>query len=123
MDLPVTPTIQIMSTEKKDKYKNLYSKYVDHSVNLHNYHLTFVRFMGYDTGLAIRKNVRSMIKLLKEMQRTCREAYYENKQNLKDQKKAEKQAEIDYKKANPKKAGRPKGTKNGNNQTTNAKSL
>jgi Sec-independent protein translocase protein TatA len=108
-----------MSTEKKDRYKELYSKYVDHSVNLHNYHLIFVKHMGYDTGLYLRKSLRNMITLLKEMQKTCREAYAENKQNLKDQKKAEKE----YKKANPKRPGRRKGIKNGNNSTKNASSV
>jgi len=114
MDLPVMPMIQIMSTEKKDKYKELYSKYVDHSVNLHNYHLVFVKHMGYDTGLALRKNIRNMVTLLKEMQKTCRDAYAENKQNLRVQKKVEKEK---------KKTTKTKGIKNGNNRTTNESSI
>jgi hypothetical protein len=80
-----------------EKYKALYSKYIDHAVELHNYHLVFIKHVGYDTGLTVRKNLRNMIALEREMNRTCKEAYFENKQNLKR----------DRLKAIPKKRGRP----------------
>jgi hypothetical protein len=47
-----------------------------------------------------------MIALEREMNKTCKEAYFENKQNLKNLKKEEK-LERNRLKAIPKKRGRP----------------
>lgn len=95
-----------MSNEKMEKYKALYSKYIEHAVNLHNYHLVFIKHVGYDTGLAVRKNLRNMMTLEREMNKTCKEAYFENKENLKNMKKEEKLEKARLK-AIPKKRGRP----------------
>jgi hypothetical protein len=97
-----------MSTEKMDRYRELYSKYIEHSVNLHNYHRVFIKHVGYDTGLAIRKNIRSMIEIEKELKNLCREAYFENKQNVKIAKQAEKARLLAEAKANARPPGRPK---------------
>jgi hypothetical protein len=95
-----------MSNEKMEKYKALYANYIDHAVELHNYHLVFIKHVGYDTGLTVRKNIRNMIALEREMNKTCKEAYFENKQNLKNLKQEER-AELARLKAIPKKRGRP----------------
>ena len=52
------------------------------------------------------KNLRNMIALEREMNKTCKEAYFENKQNLKNLKKEERE-ELARLKAIPKKRGRP----------------
>ena len=106
-----------MSNEAMEKYKALYSQYIDHAVNLHNYHLLFMRNVGEETGVAVRSNLKYMMRLEKQLQKACLEAWKEHRQNVKDELAKKRQARA-LKKLNPGKPGRPKGRKNGNNSST-----
>ena len=107
-----------MSEEHMTRYRELYSEYIERAVNLHNYHQVFITHVGYDSGLAVIKNLRAMVKLEKDLIRTCRKAYREHKQNVKDMKQREKEEYLAWKKANTRPRGRPKKEKNNVNNRT-----
>ena len=73
------------------RYKELYSKYVESRVGLHNYHITFTNFLGHDSSVGVRKCITEMAKIEKELRAACREAYLENVAWEKSQKKIRKQ--------------------------------
>jgi IS30 family transposase len=101
-----------MSNKHLNRYQELYSKYIDHAVELHNYHLSFIMYTGYDTSLGVRKHLRAMRELEKEMIQTCRKAYTEQK-NQKIEERREilrkRREERAWRLANPRPRGRPKG--------------
>jgi len=98
-----------MSNKYLDRYKELYSEYIERAVNLHNYHKSFISVASYDIGLQVRKQLRAMVSLEKEMLKISRLAYQERLRLVREQRREEKA----YKKANPQKRGpKPKGTKN-----------
>jgi hypothetical protein len=67
-----------MSTNKNlEKYKELYSKYVEARINLHNYHTVFVNNVGRDSSAGVRKNIGAMERLEKALKMTCRAAFLE----------------------------------------------
>lgn len=107
-----------MSNEKMQKYKDLYSQYIDYAVKLHNYHQVFMNHIGLESGKAVRTSLRNMARLERELQKASLEAYKEHRQNVKDQ-ASQRRAERAWRKANPKKMGRPKkDVKNDNNKST-----
>jgi hypothetical protein len=105
-----------MSNEKKQIYLDLYSKYIERAVNLHNYHRQFIVKGAYDAGLGVRKNLRAMRALEKEMILACRAAWLEAKETEEGRIRSEKARLLAEKKANKRPVGRPKGTKNVNNK-------
>ncbi|NDG31813.1 hypothetical protein EB118_17295 [bacterium] len=58
-----------MSTEKLDQYKKLYSEYIELSVDLHNYHQSFLKYQGKKTGLCCKRAIKSMRKVLYDMEK------------------------------------------------------
>lgn len=92
-----------MSNEELDKYKNLYSQLVAELVGLHNTHLSFVKYVGRDTGFATRKHLRAIAEISNEMkrqgQKVCKESI-ENKRLEKIKKREEKKQKISRKKKN-----------------------
>lgn len=88
------------STEKLEKYKLLYSRYIDFAVNLHNYHLNFIRNPSFEGGLRERKQIRNMIKIEQEMIKLSREVFLEKKNNLKEEKLIAKEKKLKRKKRN-----------------------
>jgi len=67
-----------MSTNKNlEKYKQLYSKYVEARINLHNYHIVFVNNIGRDSSAGVRKSIIEMEKLERALRMTCRAAFQE----------------------------------------------
>lgn len=88
-----------MSNEHLEKYKKLYSEYIHYAVELHNYHKSFMSFVGFETMRGVQKSLRKMIKLEQEMKRTCNAAFQEKKDKEKLEYKALKAA----KKYKPKK--------------------
>lgn len=108
-----------MSNEKFEKYKKLYSEYIDYAVKLHNYHQVFINHVGEESGKAVRTCLRNMLRLEKQLQKASLEAWKERKQNLR-QEKTQRKADLEaWKRANPKKMGRPKKDKsNDNNKST-----
>jgi hypothetical protein len=112
-----------MSNDLLQKYLDLYSKYIEHAVNLHNYHHVFAVTKGYDTGLGVRKSLRAMMKLERELLLACRDVSQEHTKNFRANKLKEKEEKLAWKKANTKPVGRPKGTKNGQRNRTNETDL
>lgn len=88
-----------MSTENLDRYKLLYSMYVQHSVLLHNSNILFLKKPSYDGGLQVRKALRNMIRLQKELYKITRSTFLEHKENV----RAAKLAEIENKRKRKKK--------------------
>jgi len=109
-----------MSNEKLLAYKELYSKYIDYAVILHNYHYTFLNHMGLETGKTVRSALKHMIRLERQLQKASWEAYDEHRENLREQKRLKKQAQ-EYRKLHPLKRGRK--PKNGNNNSTTSKTV
>jgi len=56
-----------MSTEILIQYKNLYSEYIDLSVKLHNYHLSYLKYKGKETSRLCKRTIKQMRKLLYHM--------------------------------------------------------
>jgi hypothetical protein len=80
-----------MSTNKNlEKYKQLYSRYVEARINLHNYHIVFINNLGLESSIAVRKNLTEMEKLEKAMKMACRAAYLENLEIKRAEGKVEK---------------------------------
>jgi hypothetical protein len=101
-----------MSTEKLEKYKELYSEYVRYSVNLHNYHQVFIENLGLESGRKFRVNAELMSNICRQLKKASSEAHRENRENTK-----ERRAKFKEMRANAKPRvmprGKPKGTKNG----------
>jgi len=101
----------MLKHDEFNRYMELYSEYVERSVNLHNYHYLFVKNKSHEAGEKVREQLREMSNLCDEIKRKCLSSYRENKENVKLQKKLDKEEAIAYKKANPLKRGRPKQEK------------
>lgn len=97
-----------MSNNAIQEYKDLYSQYVDLAVNLHNYHLQFMKHFSLEAGVGLRKTLKSMMKLEKKLIKANSNAYAEDKQNKKYNKIRQREEFALQKKLNPPKRGRPK---------------
>jgi hypothetical protein len=94
-----------------NEYKNCYSRYIDLAVKAHNYHLAFIAHGGDDTGNGLRRCMRQMKKIEAQMIRLSRLAFKEVRENKKEIREKSREAYLAWKKANPPKIGRPKGSK------------
>ena len=128
-----------------DEYKKEYQNYLDIAVKLHNYHLAFSNNWGEESHRMLRQNARRMKVSLKMLLRLAKVAFKDykvirkNLRELKKQEKLQKEQEeirlkeerkqqkldeiaqqIAWRKANPRKKGRPKGSKTNvkHNRTT-----
>lgn len=84
-----------MSNEELDKYKKLYEELVSSFVGVHNTHISFLKYIGRDTGFATRKHLANISSIANEMRRQGRKVYKEELENRKFQKiqlKKEKQS-------------------------------
>ena len=86
-----------MSAEEINKYKELYSKLVTEFAELHNTHMSFVKYVGRETGFATRKHLRAIADIADEMKRQGQKVYKESIANkrlekirLRDEKKNKK---------------------------------
>lgn len=95
-----------MSNELMDQYKDLYSRFISHFVDLHNYHQAFINSPSSTNGVYARKSMTSMITIEKEMRRMSASVTREHRKNVKDGIKAEKKERARIKSL-PKKRGRP----------------
>lgn len=112
-----------MSNEKLEKYKQLYSKYLEHAISLHNYHHLFIRRKGLRPARGLSQELRAMIKIEKQVWKASIEAYREALENLKAERQRQREELKAWKAANKGKPGRPKGKKNGNNNSTTKKTI
>jgi hypothetical protein len=74
-----------------EKYKELYSKYVDTRVNLHNYHVVFIKHLGLESSIGVRKCITEMSKVERQLRALVKEAYREQIEINKAEKKAKRQ--------------------------------
>lgn len=72
-----------MPTEKLEKYRALYSKYIEESVYLHNMFVWYMERDRFDDGALFRQAIRRMIKLQKELYKASKELREEKKLNKK----------------------------------------
>lgn len=101
-----------MSTELEDRYKELYSKYVELSVNLHNYHVDFFKRKLKKSADSIRDNLTEMREISMEMKKLIlsvrrehvknwrikiQEKYYYSKDGKKKLKRSKKKDYGNYK--------------------------
>lgn len=75
-----------MSSEKFEKYKALYSEYIDNAVAMHNYHQVFIKRRGVRPNRAARDHLRNLIRLEKALWKASIEAYKECLENYKKEK-------------------------------------
>jgi hypothetical protein len=108
-----------MSTEKYDRYKELYSRYIAHAVTVHNYHYVFLRTLGKAPGVQVRRSLSEMINIEKELRKLSHEVYKENNINLKEKRIAEKKGFTKLGRAGPGRPKKNKEIKNDNINTTN----
>ena len=96
-----------MSNEEINKYKDLYSQLVSELAGLHNAHLTFLKYIGRDTGFATRKHLRAIADIADEMKRQGQKVCKESIENKRLEMKRLKEE-----KRNKKNVRRNKSTKN-----------
>jgi uncharacterized protein YaaR (DUF327 family) len=112
MDLPVIPTTLTTSSEKIELYKALYSEYITHAVELHNYHYVFINNLGRGSCQGIRRHLVEMTALEKKLKGAAWDAFVEQKENLKILGKINKTSKF---KPGTRGRGRPRKIKNDNN--------
>ena len=81
MDLPLTQTTSTMSNNEINKYIELYSRLVSEFAELHNTHMSFVKYVGRDTGFATRRHLRAIADIADEMKRQGQKVCKESIQN------------------------------------------
>ena len=69
-----------------DQYLELYSKYVDNRVGVHNYHIRFTEYVGNDSYYELRKYIRALPAIEKEMVKIAKLAMLEQKEIAKAEK-------------------------------------
>ena len=67
MDLPTTQQTAITLNEELQKYKALYSEYIQHAIDLHNYHQKLITKPRRTLGPVVRKHIKEMIVLEKKL--------------------------------------------------------
>ena len=75
-----------MSTQELEKYKQIYSEFISELVHLHNAHLVFVNRLGRETGFAVRKHLKEITKLQKELKKSNVAAFNEYRENSESRK-------------------------------------
>jgi len=110
-----------MSTEKIDEYRRLYSEYISLSVDLHNYHLSFLKYKGGETGRSCKRTIKKMRKILYYMDKInffVRREHLDNwKAEVESRKTIQPDGTIKVKRKTPYK----RKAKNGNNNNTATK--
>jgi hypothetical protein len=96
-----------MLTENLERYKQLYSEYIELSIELHNYQQAFFVTLGQTPRVHVVKAWYKMGKICKEMKKLSLLVHRDNIENKKEL-KAIAEAEAAHRRANTKKSG-PKG--------------
>ena len=81
-----------MSSKELDRYKQLYSEYIDHAVTVHNYHRVFANNVGLESGRILRTSLYAMVRLEKAMAKASQLAYKEHRENIKEKRAKLKEA-------------------------------
>lgn len=104
-----------MSNNELNKYKELHSEFITRFVNYYNVHLKFVNNVSHDGSTGLKKNLREMINISKEMRISIQLAYQEMRENRKEELAAAKAKRKFHK---PQHQPPGKGKKNNDNNST-----
>jgi hypothetical protein len=80
------------SNQNYKRYLELYSKYVEERVHVHNYHIKFCEYLGMESYYRLREHVRALPALEKEMLKVAKLAVQEQKEIARAEKIGQKQA-------------------------------
>jgi|LauGreDrversion4_2_1035121.scaffolds.fasta_scaffold06950_3 uncharacterized protein YjaZ len=80
-----------MLNKSLEEYKALYSKYVEATVALHNYHIVFVNTLGLDSATNVRKSIKALSEIEKELKHSVHKARNEQVEINKLTKKARRE--------------------------------
>jgi hypothetical protein len=72
-----------MSQVELEKYKKLYSTLVEAFVELHNLNLSYVNYVGIRTGYSVRRQLKKILLIKKELDKSTKLVYSEYKNNEK----------------------------------------
>jgi hypothetical protein len=82
----------MLNNQNFKRYLELYSKYVESRVHMHNYHIQFSDYLGMESYYRLREHVRALPALEKEMLKVAKLAVLEQQEIAKAEKKEQKQA-------------------------------
>ena len=97
MDLHHTQTVSTTSHEELEKYKELYKKYVETIVNVHNLHLSLIHGRVIHTRVAFRNQLKEMNKIVNEMKRQAMKVHAEAQINARIETKKKRIEKRNYK--------------------------
>ena len=80
------------SNQNYKRYLELYSKYVEERVHVHNYHIQFSEYLGRESYYRLREHVRALPMLEKEMLKFAKLAVLEQREIAKAEKTEKKLA-------------------------------
>lgn len=101
-----------MSNEELEKYKKEYSLFIEHMLNVHNYHQLFLIHKGTGSARQVRTSLMVMQELCRTLRVYNRAAQLEHIENTKEERKRYKEMRAQAKKRKMPR-GRPKGSKSG----------
>lgn len=97
MDLPHSATTSTIVNHSLEVYKQMYSEYLNHLIELHNHHYVFLDRMGKPSVRDVRRSIQSMIRFEKNMYAASWAAYHESIEINKTLKLQQKEAGIQAK--------------------------
>lgn len=80
-----------MSNEELEKYKKLYSMYIQSVIEMHDINLRFLANIGVRSGFNLRAQTRKIITLQHSLYKSSKLVYKENMENDKKRKALSKQ--------------------------------
>jgi hypothetical protein len=81
----------MLNNKNFQRYLELYSKYVEERVHVHNYHIRFTEYIGLESYYRLREHVRALPALEKEMIKVAKLAVLEQREIAKAEKANRKQ--------------------------------
>lgn len=92
-----------------EKFKELYTQYVEQIVNVHNESKLFSKYAGRESGFALRRALRTMNVLQRALHLASKSAYRENLRMIRaerSEKYAQQRLTAAYKREHPGRPGR-----------------
>lgn len=110
-----------MSTSKLDEYRELYSKYIEHSITLHNYNQSFILNKGRTTAAHCKRSMKEMKYLLHYLEKLVGAVRKEHlglwREEVAKKKAIKTDGSVKFRR------GKRKGKSNGNNNSTTTKTV
>jgi hypothetical protein len=104
-----------MSNNELDKYKELHNEFTTRFVKYYNRNLEFINKVSHDGNTDLKKILREMMAINKEMRDSVTAVWKEMRENRKEELAAAK-AKRKFTKPQHKPPGKPRKIKNDNNQ-------